>query len=67
MRELNRIIASINTIVGNNEGSLKVGMRLPNLFGRGEKIQAEYIHGSKKTVAFNVFFTKPLRGRLNPV
>ena len=53
--------------MGNNEGSLMVGMRMPNLFGRGEKVQAEYNYGSKKTVAFNLSFTKPLRGSRNPM
>ena len=31
---------SVNTMVGNNEGSLTTGLRLPNLLGRGERLQA---------------------------
>ncbi|PSN40542.1 Sorting and assembly machinery component 50 [Blattella germanica] len=67
VQELKRIVGGVNTLVGNNEGSLVVGMRMPNLFGRGEKLQAEYNYGNKKSVAFNVSFRKPLRGRLNPI
>ncbi|KAJ8982214.1 hypothetical protein NQ317_013516 [Molorchus minor] len=38
-------------------------MRAPNLFGRGERVQIEYSHGSKKTSNFNIGFIKPFRGR----
>lgn len=56
----------ISTQVGNNEGSLLVGMRAPNIFGRGERVQAEYSHGSKKTSNFNLSFIKPFRGKHRP-
>ncbi|KAJ8956337.1 hypothetical protein NQ318_015075 [Aromia moschata] len=56
----------VTTHVGNNEGALLVGMRAPNLFGRGERVQMEYSHGSKKTSNFNVAFIKPFRGRHRP-
>jgi hypothetical protein len=67
VRELKRIVGGVSTLVGNNEGSLVVQMRLPNIFGRGEKLQTEYSYGSQKTSTFNLSFTKPLRGNLNPV
>ncbi|XP_021920492.1 sorting and assembly machinery component 50 homolog isoform X2 [Zootermopsis nevadensis] len=67
VRELKRIVGGVNTLVGNNEGSLAVGMRMPNLFGRGEKLHTEYSYGAKKTSAFTVSYTKPLRGSLSPI
>ncbi|PNF44042.1 Sorting and assembly machinery component 50-like protein [Cryptotermes secundus] len=67
VRELKRIVGGVSTLVGNNEGSLVVQMRLPNIFGRGEKLQTEYSYGSQKTSTFNLSFTKPLQGNLNPV
>lgn len=67
VRELKRIVGGVNTVVGNNEGSLVVGMRMPNLFGRGEKLHTEYSYGAKKTSSFTVSFTKPLRGSLSPM
>nr|CAH7753791.1 unnamed protein product [Callosobruchus chinensis] len=63
VKEHKRLTGGVSTQVGNNEGALLVGMRAPNLFGRGEKVQVEYSYGSKKTTNFNVAFIKPIRGR----
>lgn len=63
---MKRISGSVNTMVGdNNEGSLVIGLRTPNLFGRGERIHSEYSYGSKKTQMFNVTFIKPLIPKYN--
>ncbi len=51
-------------MVGNNEGSLMTGVKFPNVFGRGEKLQADYTYGTKKTSNFNISLVKPLRGKL---
>ncbi|KAJ9587814.1 hypothetical protein L9F63_018738 [Diploptera punctata] len=68
VKELKRITGGVSTTIGNNnEGSLLFAMSMPNLFGRGEKVKAEYNYGSKKTVAFNMSLTKPLQGQRNPV
>lgn len=56
------MVGGINTSVGNNEGSIVLGTRFPNLFGRGESIQAQYSYGSKKSNNFNLQFVKPIRG-----
>jgi len=61
VKELKRVAGSVNTMVGNNEGSLMTGIKLPNLAGRGEKLQADYTYGSKKTSTFNISLLKPLR------
>lgn len=66
VKEHKRVTGGVSTQVGNNEGSLLVGMRAPNLFGRGERVQVEYSHGSKKTSNFNVAFIKPFRGKHRP-
>lgn len=39
VQELGRITGSINTIIGNQEGSLLTGVKMPNMFGRGERFQ----------------------------
>nr|CAD7427860.1 unnamed protein product [Timema monikensis] len=45
VKEQKRIVGGVNTMVGSNEGSLVVGLKLPNLAGRGEKISAQYSYG----------------------
>jgi len=67
VHELKRIVGGVHTLVGNNEGSLVVQMRMPNLFGRGEKLQTEYSFGTKKTSGLNISITKPFQGRLSPL
>ncbi|GLH12382.1 hypothetical protein R5R35_011696 [Gryllus longicercus] len=67
VHELKRIVGGVNTLVGNNEGSVVVGLRMPNLFGRGEKLATEYSYGSKRTTGFNVCLSKPLRGKMHSV
>jgi len=62
VEETKRIVGSVNTLVGNNEGSLMTGVKLPNLLGRGEKFQADYTYGTKKSSSFNISLLKPLWG-----
>lgn len=65
VKELKRVLGGINTLVGNNEGSLVIGGNLPNTFGRGEKLQVEYTYGMKQSKGFNGMFTKPLHNKAN--
>lgn len=65
VKELKRVLGGINTLVGNNEGSLVIGANLPNTFGRGEKLQAEYTYGTKQSRGFNGSFLKPLHNKAN--
>lgn len=67
VKELKRVVGGITTQVGNNEGALIVGLRAPNMFGRGERIQVEYSYGSSKSDNFNIAFIKPFVGRHNPM
>ena len=39
VQELRRIKGSINTMVGNQEGSVMAGVAFPNIAGRGERFQ----------------------------
>lgn len=59
VREMKRITGGINTMVGNNEGSLIIGARAPNIFGRGERLQMEYSYGSKNSANINISAVKP--------
>lgn len=65
VKELKRVLGGINTLVGNNEGSLVIGSNLPNTFGRGEKLQVEYTYGTKQSKGFNGMFVKPLHNKAN--
>ncbi|XP_077994209.1 sorting and assembly machinery component 50 homolog A-like [Glandiceps talaboti] len=64
VKESKRINGGVHTLVGNNEGSLVVGLKLPNVFGRAEKIVSEYSYGTKKSSGFHVSFIKPFKGDL---
>jgi len=65
VEELRRLMGSVNTLIGNNEGSLVLGAKLPNVLGRAEKVQLEYTHGTKRSSGFNLNFSKPLVGPNN--
>jgi len=67
VREHRRVAGGISTLVGNNEGSLVLGARLPNVLGRGEKVQAEYAHGTKNSSGFNFTVTKPYLNAAHPL
>ncbi|XP_076617996.1 sorting and assembly machinery component 50 homolog B [Colletes latitarsis] len=60
VREMRRLMGGINTMVGNNEGSVIIGAKAPNLFGRGERLQMEYSHGTKSSTNINISAVKPL-------
>ena len=60
MNELKRFSGAVNTMMGNQEESVSVGLKSPNVFGQGEKFQIDYSHGTKKTSQFNVGLNKPL-------
>ncbi|XP_076248392.1 sorting and assembly machinery component 50 homolog B isoform X2 [Calliopsis andreniformis] len=59
VREMRRLTGHINTMVGNNEGSVTIGAKAPNLFGRGERLQMEYSHGTKSSTNINISAVKP--------
>ncbi|CAI9566088.1 unnamed protein product [Staurois parvus] len=60
--ELRRLTGSYNTMVGNNEGSMVLGLKLPNLFGRAEKMTFQFSYGTKET-SYGLSFFKPQVGK----
>ncbi|XP_043284944.1 sorting and assembly machinery component 50 homolog [Venturia canescens] len=59
VNELNRLSGGVNTMVGNNEGSLQIHAKAPNVFGRGERLQMEYSYGHKCSTNVNIAAIKP--------
>uniref|UniRef100_A0AAY4CY87 POTRA domain-containing protein n=1 Tax=Denticeps clupeoides TaxID=299321 RepID=A0AAY4CY87_9TELE len=59
--ELRRLTGSYNTMVGNNEGSMVLGLKLPNVFGRAEKFTFQFSYGTKET-SYGLSFFKPQPG-----
>ncbi|XP_051976763.1 sorting and assembly machinery component 50 homolog B [Xyrauchen texanus] len=59
--ELKRLTGSYNTLVGNNEGSMVLGIKLPNIFGRGERLTFQFSYGTKET-SYGLSFFKPQPG-----
>ncbi|KAM4670319.1 sorting and assembly machinery component 50 homolog isoform 2-T2 [Amazona ochrocephala] len=59
--ELRRVTGSYNTMVGNNEGSMVLGLKFPNLFGRAEKVTFQFSYGTKET-SYGLSLFKPQPG-----
>ncbi|KAL3841678.1 hypothetical protein ACJMK2_019790 [Sinanodonta woodiana] len=53
---------SVNTLIGNNEGSLLFAFKFPNLFGRAERLSMEHTYGTNNTRGFGVELEKPVGG-----
>jgi len=60
VKELKRMAGAVNTMMGNQEGSVMVGLNSPNVLGRGEKFQVDYSYGTRKSNQFNIILSKPL-------
>ncbi|KAF3706209.1 Sorting and assembly machinery component 50 -like protein A [Channa argus] len=60
--EMRRMTGSYNTMVGNNEGSMVLGLKLPNVFGRAEKLTFQFSYGTKET-SYGLSFFKPQPGK----
>ncbi|XP_011305816.1 sorting and assembly machinery component 50 homolog isoform X2 [Fopius arisanus] len=59
VKEMKRLSGGVSTMVGNNEGSLLIQAKAPNILGRGERLQMEYSYGTKSTSNINVSAVKP--------
>ncbi|XP_048863422.1 sorting and assembly machinery component 50 homolog B [Brienomyrus brachyistius] len=62
--ELRRLTGSYNTMVGNNEGSMVLGIKLPNILGRAEKLTFQFSYGTKET-SYGLSFFKPQPGHFD--
>lgn len=62
--ELRRLTGSYNTMVGNNEGSMVLGLKFPNLLGRAEKVTFQFSYGTKET-SYGLSFFKPHPGNFD--
>lgn len=60
VREMKRLTGNINTMVDNNEGSVTIEAKAPNIFGRGERLRVEYSYGSESSSNINISAVKPL-------
>ncbi|MBZ3878343.1 Sorting and assembly machinery component 50-like protein [Sciurus carolinensis] len=61
LTELRRLMGSYYTMVGNNEGSMGLSLKLPNLLGCAEKVTFEFSYGTKET-SYGPSFFKPQPG-----
>ena len=57
------MVRNIKTMVGNQEGLLRIGVKLHNLVGRGEMASFDYTNRTKKCSVFNASLVKPMHGR----
>lgn len=65
VKETSRVTGGISTMVGTNDGSMVLQARLPNTFGRAERITSDYTHGTKSSVGYGINFFKPIKGDPN--
>lgn len=57
--ELSRLIGTVGTEIGHNEGSLTAQLQAPNLFGRGESVTLNGSYSNCKSTDLNLKLTKP--------
>lgn len=60
VKELKRMVGSVNTLVGNQEGCVMLSGKMTNLLGRGERFQVDYSYGSKRSSNVNMSLSKPI-------
>ncbi|PIK49385.1 putative sorting and assembly machinery component 50-like A-like [Apostichopus japonicus] len=65
VKEGRRYSASAHTAIGNNEGSLVLGGKVGNVFGRAERLSLEYSRGSRQSTGYNLTFSKPVFNELS--
>ncbi|XP_071831955.1 sorting and assembly machinery component 50 homolog [Apostichopus japonicus] len=65
VKEGRRYSASAHTAIGNNEGSLVLGGKVGNVFGRAERLSLEYSRGSRQSTGYNLTFSKPIFNELS--
>lgn len=63
VQELSRVTASAKTEMGARaDAQVKTGLRMPNLLGRGERMECEYAYSSNKETNMELSLVKPILG-----
>lgn len=60
VEESNVIGGGIHTSIGNNEGSLSTSVHFPNMFGKGERLSAEYTCGTRNHIDYRLNYSSPI-------
>ncbi|XP_060592599.1 sorting and assembly machinery component 50 homolog [Ruditapes philippinarum] len=62
VQEMRFMTGGAHTQIGTNDGNLLFNLRIPNLFGRAEKVIAEYTYGTKHSRGLGLHLTRPVNG-----
>ncbi|XP_045177155.2 sorting and assembly machinery component 50 homolog [Mercenaria mercenaria] len=62
VEEMRFMTGGAHTQIGTNDGNLLFNVRIPNLFGRAERVVTEYTYGTKQTRGIGIHLTKPVNG-----
>lgn len=60
VREQRLLTGGLSTMVGTNEGTLVGSLNLQNVYGRGERMSADLLYGSKNAIGWSLSAIKPL-------
>ncbi|CAF1091084.1 unnamed protein product [Brachionus calyciflorus] len=60
VEEQGAIGGGIHTSIGNNEGSVSSSLHMPNIFGKGERLSAEYTYGTRNHTDYRMTYTTPI-------
>ena len=60
VEEYSSVGGGIHTSIGNNEGSLSSSISLPNMFGKGERLSAEYTYGTRNHTDYRLTYSNPI-------
>ncbi|XP_048585597.1 sorting and assembly machinery component 50 homolog B isoform X2 [Nematostella vectensis] len=63
IEEKKLLTSNIGTQVGNNEGTMVFGLKMNNLMGRGENVNADVGFGTRTKTNYQLGFTKPFHGK----
>jgi len=64
VEEFNPVTGGVHSSIGNNEGSMNTSVGFPNVFGKGERISAEYAYGTRNHVDYRLNYSSPIN--MNP-
>ncbi|KAL4225587.1 sorting and assembly machinery component 50 [Mactra antiquata] len=62
VKENRNVSAGAHAEIGTNDGTLRFNVNSPNMFGRAERLTADYRCDNKQMRGFGLHFTKPVNG-----